>query len=107
MLYGRDVERARIGALLEQARACTAEPVHEAPDRQVGVLIFTSGTIGTAKAVMHSHFALVNLGRVMTRSRHTRPGDTYTGATPMFGANANTTSAIETIHAVWVRKPRT
>src|SRR4030095_15884130 len=76
---------------------CSPEPVHAAPEKQVAVLIFTSGTIGAAKAVMHSHHALVNLGRVMTRARHTSPGDTYTGATPM----AHIMGMTNLVNALW------
>lgn len=49
----------------------------------VGLLLFTSGTTGTPKAVMLSHDGLVELGRVLAGSRHTRHGDVVQGTAPL------------------------
>ncbi len=56
------------------AAACT--------DR-VALLVFTSGTLGTPKAVMLSHAALANLGRVLAESRRTAVGDVVQGIAPL------------------------
>jgi long-chain acyl-CoA synthetase len=62
---------------------CNPEPVHADHRRQVALMIFTSGTTGTPKAVMLSHFGLMNMGRILTGTRHTTAGDRYSGAAPL------------------------
>ncbi len=53
------------------------------PRTDVGLLLFTSGTTGSAKAVMWSHDALVELGRVLARSRATMQGSVVQCAGPL------------------------
>lgn len=59
------------------------EPVPHEASEQIGLLIFTSGTTGMPKAVMHSHRNLLKLGEVLAGTRRTRAGDHYSGATPI------------------------
>lgn len=58
-----------------------AEPEH-AKDR-VGLLIFTSGTTGRPKAVMHGHRGLLALGAILSRSRRVSAADCYNGVAPL------------------------
>ncbi|MGP3791523.1 alpha/beta fold hydrolase [Pseudomonas sp. B392_1p] len=58
-----------------------AEPEH-AGDR-VGLLIFTSGTTGRPKAVMHGHRGLLALGTILSRSRRVSSTDCYNGVAPL------------------------
>lgn len=67
-----------VGATHAQVRA---EP--QMPDAQVGLLIFTSGTTGQPKAVMHSHAGLLALGSILSRSRQVSPTDCYNGVAPL------------------------
>lgn len=49
----------------------------------VGLLLFTSGTTGRAKAVMWSHAALIRLGRVLAQTRATTAGSVVQCAGPL------------------------
>jgi len=56
-------------------------PVQQGDD--VGLLLFTSGTTGQAKAVMWSHTGLVRLGRVLAQTRATTAGAAVQCAGPL------------------------
>ncbi len=51
--------------------------------QDVGLLIFTSGTLGTPKAVMWSRIALSNLGQILAASRSTERADVVNGMAPL------------------------
>ena len=79
------IEDESIGRVVFGAidNGCEPEPVHEDHRRQVGLMIFTSGTTGTPKAVMLSHFGLINMGAILSGTRHTTAKDSYSGAAPL------------------------
>ena len=78
------VVSAHVGSLLfSPTLEAKAEPVAAACTDRVALLVFTSGTLGTPKAVMLSHAALANLGRVLAESRRTAAGDVVQGIAPL------------------------
>lgn len=84
--------RIGLGFFQEQARA---EPVHVAGDKQVGLLLFTSGTTGRAKPVMISHRAMINAGYSLAQTRQLCGDDIFYGGSPIshvLGASAILTS---------------
>lgn len=64
------------------AKAHTEAEPEQAEDR-VGLLIFTSGTTGRPKAVMHAHRGLLALGSILSRSRRVSSTDCYNGVAPL------------------------
>lgn len=68
----------------ETSGAADAGPhADAAPDADVALLLFTSGTTGKAKAVMWSHAGLMTLGRVLAQTRSTTPTSTVQCAAPL------------------------
>lgn len=66
---------------IDSNAAVEVEPEH-AEDR-VGLLLFTSGTTGRPKAVMHGHRGLLSLGAILSRSRQVNSTDCYNGVAPL------------------------
>ncbi len=60
-----------------------AELVHPENYRQVGLMLFTSGTTGKPKAVMVSHRAMLNAGSSLVASRRLRGDDVFYGGSPL------------------------
>lgn len=54
----------------------------------LGCLLFTSGTTGKAKAVMHSHRTMIATGRCSGGALGLRSDDVYQGAFPFFTSSA-------------------
>jgi acyl-CoA synthetase (AMP-forming)/AMP-acid ligase II len=63
--------------------SCQPEPVKPDKSRQVGAVIFTSGTTGKAKAVMLSHQAVMYMGATMAIYRRVRPDDAFYIVVPL------------------------
>jgi long-chain acyl-CoA synthetase len=77
-------DHADVGTLVfEPTAQSRPEPAYVAAAEQVGLLIFTSGTLGLPKAVMLSHAALAAMGRVLAESRMTSAGDVIQGVAPL------------------------
>jgi acyl-CoA synthetase (AMP-forming)/AMP-acid ligase II len=63
---------------------CAAEPVYDAPERQVAVLVYTSGTTGRPKGVMLTHRNLLFVAAVSGRLRDLQASDRAYGALPIY-----------------------
>jgi long-chain acyl-CoA synthetase len=59
------------------------EPVEMEAERQVAVMVYTSGTTGAPKAVMLTHANLLFIGNNNRRMRGLRPGDIVYGVLPL------------------------
>jgi long-chain acyl-CoA synthetase len=84
-LAGREVTQPCIDeacGTMRIAREVDAD-TSAASDPNIALLLFTSGTTGRAKAVMWSHDALSELGRVLAASRATTPGSVVQCAGPL------------------------
>jgi acyl-CoA synthetase (AMP-forming)/AMP-acid ligase II len=74
---------------LPATRAKPPAPDWPAQDADaLGCLLFTSGTTGQAKAVMHSHRTMLATGRCSGGALGLRAGDVYQGAFPFFTSSA-------------------
>ena len=63
--------------------SATTEPVYAESNRQVGLLLFSSGTTGRPKAVMVSHLAMLNAGTSLIRTRGLGRDDVFYGLSPV------------------------
>ena len=71
------------GVLLVDASPDVGATAPAQPGDDIGLLLFTSGTTGQAKAVMWSHTGLVRLGRVLAQTRATKAGSVVQCAGPL------------------------
>lgn len=78
--YEKPYGTFEVGAANESA---APEPIEAAKDRQVGAVIFTSGTTGKAKAVMLSHQAVMYMGATMAIYRGVKAEDCFYIVVPL------------------------
>jgi acyl-CoA synthetase (AMP-forming)/AMP-acid ligase II len=86
---GMDPPRCHDAAAMTAPRPIPSDPQGAGPDVDaLGCLLFTSGTTGQAKAVMHSHRTMIATGHCSGGALGLRAGDTYQGAFPFFTSSA-------------------
>ncbi|MDA9451193.1 MULTISPECIES: class I adenylate-forming enzyme family protein [unclassified Bradyrhizobium] len=78
-----ELELAGLRGLKISALAdCHPERCYEAPEEQVGVLLYTSGTTGAPKGVMLSHASLLFVTREVLSTQAIREDDRFYGILP-------------------------
>jgi acyl-CoA synthetase (AMP-forming)/AMP-acid ligase II len=85
-----------IGALNDD---CAPEPVHDAPERQVAALVYTTGTTGNPKGVMLTHRNLLFIAAVSSTLRGLGPEDRAYGVLPVTHVYGLTSVMLGTLYA--------
>lgn len=79
-IYDKSYGTIAVGATNQD---CAPESVERNKDKQVGAIIFTSGTTGKAKAVMLSHQAVMYMGATMAIYRGVQAEDSFYIVVPL------------------------
>ena len=79
-------------------RDAEPEPVHDDPARQVGLLVYTSGTTGAPKGVMLSHQAALFVASSPGSLTKVGPGDVSYGVLPMAHIYGLTSTFLRTLY---------
>lgn len=81
--HGMRLGATQITTRLGAAALSTPFTSNPAQDRDVGVMLYTTGTTGTPKGVMLTHDNLTFAGQASAQLRGMRPGDVIYGALPI------------------------